>query len=182
MLIRKLETYAEYSKAVDLRIRYWNEELAGHGTTELSPEKELDFLVEWEQSAADYDDKRVLYGVFDEGVFAGFAGGSYAEVEDDENAFELNYLFVAKAYRGKGYSLQLMLKLIDDFLKSGKSKMVVYSHRHAPSNAFYRKYGGGVIREVIQGEDQLLVDVFVFDAEILKRRLKRSLEARDCAK
>jgi GNAT superfamily N-acetyltransferase len=178
MLIRKLDSYAEYSKAVDLRIRCWDEELAGYAPNRLTPEKELDFLVEWEQSAEDYDDVRHIYGLFLEGNFSGFAGGSFAEPSDSENGFELNYLFVEKGHRGKGYSLMLLDKLLEDFISEGKKEMIVYSLRHAPSNNFYRKYGGKPIREVHQGQDNLLVDVFKFNATQLQSQIRKSLKAK----
>lgn len=178
MLIRKLDSYAEYSKAADLRVRCWDEELAGYAPNRLTVEKELDFMVEWEQNAEDYGDVRRLYGAFEEGKFIGFAGGSFAETSDSEAGFELNYLFVEKAYRGKGYSLMLMERLLGEFVEIGKKEMIVYSLRHAPSNGFYRKYGGKRVREEKQGQDQLLVDVFKFNSAQLHTQVKKSIKAR----
>jgi GNAT superfamily N-acetyltransferase len=179
MLIRKLDTYSEYGKAIELRVRCWDEELAGYAPNRLDADKELDFLIEWEQSAEENDDVRSIYGVFESGEFAGFAGASYAESSDSDNGFELNYLFVHEDYRGKAYSFHLMKKLLEEFIADGKTEMIVYSHRHAPSNNLYRKLGGKVIREVVQGgEDHLQIDVFSFDAKKLNTRIQKALSAK----
>ena len=179
MLIRKLNTYAEYSKAIALRVKCWDEELAGYAPNRLDADKELDFLIEWEQAAEENDDVRSVYGVFESGEFAGFAGASYAETSDSENGFELNYLFVHEDYRGKSYSFHLMKKLLDEFIANGKNEMIVYSHRHAPSNNLYRKLGGKVIREDVQGgEDHLQIDIFSFDAKKLSSRIQKALSVK----
>lgn len=179
MLIRKLDTYSEYGKAIELRVRCWEEELSGYAPNRLDADKELDYLIEWEQSAEENDDVRKIYGIFESGNFAGFAGASYAETSDAPNGFELNYLFVHEDYRGKGYSFQLMKKLLEEFIADGKNEMIVYSHRHAPSNNLYRKLGGKVIREDVQGgEDHLLIDIFSFDANTINKRLQKALSVK----
>ncbi len=171
-----MDTYSEYGKAIELRIKCWDEELSGYAPNRLDADKELDFLIEWEQSAEENDDVRKIYGIFDSGFFAGFAGASHAETSDSLNGFELNYLFVHEEHRGKGYSFHLMKKLLEEFIDDGKTEMIVYSHRHAPSNNLYRKLGGKVIREDLQGgEDRLLIDIFSFDAKLLLKRIHKAM-------
>lgn len=173
MIIRELKK-EEFSQAIDLKISCWDEELAGVAPNRLVKEKQLNFILEWLDSAEENNDIRLIYGAFNHDQFMGFVGASIAEEEDADNGIELNYLFVHEEYRGQGIALKLMRKILDAFISKGFHKLVVYNHHYAPSNKFYRKFGGVVIREDIQGQpnDNLLIDIFSFDAKDLKETIE----------
>ncbi|MBO1265387.1 GNAT family N-acetyltransferase [Proteiniclasticum sp. SCR006] len=164
-------TSEELSSAIDLKVRCWQEELAGIMDHELSFAQELSFFAEWAESEKEYEDRRILLGAFQNGKLLGAAFGSFAELEDAENAMELNGLWVEEEYRGKGISLSLLKALIREYLDLGRDKMVVYSHHFAPSNQYYRKLHGEMIRQEKQLDGQLLVDVFLHPLNLLDRKL-----------
>jgi GNAT superfamily N-acetyltransferase len=175
IIIRELKG-EEFSQAVDLQVSCWDEELAGVAPNRLVKEKELDFMLQWLQSADENNDIRLVYGAFNNDEFMGFVGASIAEEDDIKNAIELNYLFVHEEYRGRGISLKFIKKILDDFIPKGFDQLVVYSHHYAPSNAFYRKFEGVVIRQDIQGtpapDEKLLVDIFLFDTNELRTTIE----------
>lgn len=175
MIIRALKT-EEYNEAIDLKVSCWTEELAGVAPNRMDKKEELDFVLEWINSAEKYDDIRLLYGAFEGDTFLGYAAASIAEVEDSENAIELNYLFVKEEFRGCGVSLKLMNKLFTEFAAKGFDKLVVYNHHYAPSNNYYRKLGGEVIRRDIQGSDKLEIDIFQFDLQGLNLKIEQMIE------
>lgn len=170
MIIRKLNK-EEYSQAIDLKIYSWDEEVAGTVTNPMIKEKELDFIIDWVNSAEKYDDIRLVYGAFDNEKFVGFAGASIAEESDSENGIELNYLFVNEEYRGQGISLKLINELLIEFLPKGFKELIVYNYNLSPSNQYYRKLEGKVKKQTSEMDGKLLIDIFSFDAEKLNERL-----------
>jgi len=174
MIIRKLNE-EEYSHAIDLKIHSWDEEVAGKEPNPMVIEEELNFILEWINSAEKYNDIRLVYGAFDNGKFMGFAGASIAEESDSENGIELNYLFIKEDYRGKGISLKLLNKLLSEFLPKGFTELVVYNYNVSPSNHYYRKLGGKVKKQVSEMDGKLLIDIFSFDAGNLNRILKKMI-------
>ncbi|MFH5834831.1 GNAT family N-acetyltransferase [Proteiniclasticum sp. C24MP] len=165
----------EVSSAVELKVRCWQEELAGKVEHALSFEDELGFFTAWAQSEKEHEDRRILLGAFLNGQLLGAAFGSFAEETDAENAMELNGLWVEEDHRGKGISLMLLRNLIREYRTLGRDKMVVYNHHFAPSNPYYRKLHGEVIRQEKQLDGQLLVDVFLHPLDLLDRKLSEML-------
>jgi GNAT superfamily N-acetyltransferase len=164
MLIRPLQ-FEDYDQAVDLKISCWDEELAGIAPNRLVKSEELDFILQWVATAEEHQDIRLVYGAFEGDELLAFAAASIAEPSDAAHGIELNYLFVKKDHRGQGLALRLIDTLLADFSGKGFEHVIVYNHHYAPSNAFYRKFGGTVMRQDIQGTppDRLQIDVFVFD-------------------
>ena len=161
----------ELPAAMDLKIRCWSEELAGRAENILSLEKELTFYREWIEGETENEDLRILLGAFEEGRLLGVAIGSFAE-EDGKDAMELNGLWVEESARGRGISLLLLRSLISPFLAEGKDTMVVYSHHHAPSNSFYRRFHGEVLRQELQMGGLLLIDVFSLNLSSLQEEIQ----------
>lgn len=166
----------ELAEAMDLKIRCWSEELAGRAENSLTLEKELTFFRQWIEGEKEHEDLRILLGAFEEGRLLGVAIGSFAEEEDAKDAMELNGLWVEKHARGRGISFLLLEKLISSFLAEGKDTMVVYSHHHAPSNSFYRRFQGELLRQELQMGGKLLIDVFQLDLPALQDEIRGSLE------
>ena len=175
MIIRTLKQ-EEYNEAIDLKVSCWTEELAGKAPNTMDKQKELEFVLEWINSAERYNDIRILYGAFENDVLMGFAAASIAEEEDGQNAIELNYLFVNEKYRGQGLSLKLMNRLFTEFQEKGFQQLIVYNHHYAPSNEFYRKLGGVVVRQDIQGSDKLEIDIFSFDLKDVNQKIQDKIE------
>ncbi|QVK20752.1 GNAT family N-acetyltransferase [Mycoplasmatota bacterium] len=172
MIIRKLNEI-EYSLAVELRINFWDEVVAGTVPNPMVKNKELRSMIEWVNTADEHNDIRLLYGAFDNENFMGFAGASIAEESDSQNGIELNYLFVKEEYRGKGVSLKLLIKLLSEFMTDKFTELVVYNFNCSPSNKYYCKLGGKVKKQAAQINGKLLVDIFSFDIGNLNERLKK---------
>jgi len=172
--IRELRP-SELSAAIRLRVDCWQEELAGKVEHELSFEEELDFFTAWAKSEKEYEDRRILLGAFENEKLLGAAFGSFAEEEDGEHAMELNGLWVEEAHRGKGISLMLMETLIQMYRVLVKNQMVAYNHHFAPSNSYYRKLHGEVVRQVEQLDGQLLVDVFLLPFAPMEKKIHEML-------
>ena len=166
----------ELAEAMDLKIRCWSEELAGRAENTLSLEKELPFYRKWIEGETEYEDLRILLGTFEEGRLLGVAIGSFAEEEDGKDAMELNGLWVEESARGRGISLLLLRSLISPFLAEGKDTMVVYSHHHAPSNSFYRRFQGELLRQERQMGGKLLIDVFQLNLPALQDQVNKDME------
>lgn len=176
MIILKELAERDYESAMALRIHCWTEELNGKGENRLELEKEVEDLREWLSEADVNSDHRLMVGAFEDDTFLGFAAASFAETFDvEKNGFELNYLFVHEEYRGRYISLKLLDYLVDVFSQKGCTDLVVYNHHFAPSNEYYSKLGASVIRQEVQGRDQLLIDVFKLDVGSLKIKLKNRL-------
>ncbi len=173
--IRSL-TKDDMQEAIQLKINCWTEELAGKADNTLDYSKELEFWINWMSLAEENNDIRLLIGAFEDNKMLGVAFASFAEVEDiPENGVELNGLWVYPEQRGKGISLMLIIHILDFFKNIGKEKIVIYNHHFAPSNYFYRKFGASVIRQDLQMNGKLLIDVFIADIENFKNNMKNSL-------
>ncbi len=162
----------EYEQAMTLRVHCWTEELNGKGTNRLNVPDEVEELEEWLSGAEANQDQRIIIGAFEADELLGFTAGSFAETFDiPEHGFELNYLFVDEAHRGKGLSLLLLKELLRIFSANHCNQLVVYNHHFAPSNTFYHKLGGEVMKQLTQGKDTLLIDVFLFNTQELMTQL-----------
>lgn len=179
MVIRLLQD-EDYDQAVDLKISCWDEELAGRAPNRRVKTEEYEFITRWVSTATEHSDIRLAYGVFEGPELLGFAAASMANPSDAVNGIEINYLYVKKEHRRRGLALKLLDKLLTEFDGQGIQKVVAYCHHYAPSNTFYRKLSGRVVRQDIQGAplDQLKVDVFVMDFKNLKRRLAWAIRAK----
>lgn len=174
MMIKKLSR-EDYIKAAELKVYSFDEEVQGTVPNTLSQENQAKQMEEWVDAAHKYDDIRLLYGAFEGEDFIGFTGASIAEEEDSKNGFELNYLFVNEKYRGKGISLKLLQKLLDEFCSRGFKEMIVYNYSVSPSNNFYRKFGGKVVKESAELGGKLPIDIFSFDSDDLKNKIEKKI-------
>lgn len=162
-----------FESAMLLRINCWTEELNEKGENRLELAQEVADLTDWLSNADKYNDYRVIVGAYEDNQLLGFAAASFAELFDIEsNGFELNYLFVDENSRGRGISLKLLEHLADLFSQKDCTALIVYSHHFAPSNAYFHKLGGIVIKQEEQGRDRLLVDVFKFEVKNLEVMLR----------
>lgn len=174
--IREL-TEQDMQEAMELKVMCWTEELAGKAENTLCASKELDFWVNWMNSARENNDIRLLIGVFEDDKMLGVAFGSLAETFDiPEKGIELNGLWVYPNHRGRGISLMLIIHILDFYLTKGMEKVVIYNPHHAPSNGFYHKYGAQVVRQDYQMDGRLLVDIFIADIIQMKSRMEESLK------
>jgi len=173
--IRKL-TNDDMKEAIQLKVNCWTEELADKAENTLDYSKELEFWVDWMNSAEENKDVRLLIGEFENDKMLGVAFASFAETEDIlEKGIELNGLWVYPEQRGKGVSLRMILYILDFFKRMSKEKIVIYNHHYCPSNNFYRKFGANVIRQDEQMGGKLLVDVFIADIDAFKNNIEKSL-------
>lgn len=173
--IRNL-TNDDMKEAIQLKVDCWTEELADKAENTLDYSKELEFWVNWMNSAEENEDIRLLIGAFEDSKMLGVAFASFAETEDiPEKGIELNGLWVYPKQRGRGVSLRLILRILDFFKIIGKEKIVIYNHHYCPSNKFYRKFGANVIRQDEQMDGKLLVDVFMADIDVYKNNIEKSL-------
>lgn len=174
MIVLKDLTENDYESAMALRVNCWTEELNGKAENRLDLKREVADLREWLSDAEKNNDCRIIVGAFEDNQFLGFAAASFAETHDIESkGVELNYLFVNEHSRGRNISLKLLKYLIELFNQKGCIGLVVYNHHFAPSNEYYHKLGGVVIRQEEQGCDKLLIDIFKFDVEDLKKKLQK---------
>lgn len=166
----------DMQEVVNLKIACWTEELAGKTENSMSYNEELEFWTKWMETAEDNNDIRVLIGAFKNGVMLGVAIASLAEPDDiPEGGIELNGFWVYPEHRGKGIGLKLLVYLLNYYMNVGLKKIVVYSHRYAPSNQFYRKFGAQVSKQVYQMKGKLLIDVFTADILRFKSNLEKTL-------
>lgn len=173
--IRNL-TADDMKESIQLKVNCWTEELAGKAENTLNYSRELEFWVDWMNSAEENEDVRLLIGAFEDNKMLGVAFASFAETEDiPEKGIELNGLWVYPEQRGRGISIRLILHILDFFKSMGKEKIVIYNHHYCPSNNFYRKFGANVIRQDEQMSGKLLVDVFIADIDIYKNNIEKSL-------
>lgn len=175
MLIRPLLP-KELSTAIQLKISCWTEELADRAENTLHADAELAFWTHWLDTADEYCDIRTFIGVFEGEELAGVAAASFIESKNQlSEGIELNGLWVFPQYRGQGLSLKLLLAILDIYMPLGVESMQVYNLHHAPSNSFYRKLGGQVIRQEHQMAERLPVDIFAFCLRELRLRLRNTL-------
>ena len=169
-----------YKEAMELKVHCATEELAGLAPNNLDVNNEAEFLNNWIDSENKYNDIRLVYSAFIDREFAGFIGSSFIEGKDDiAKGIEINYLFIKEKYRGLGVSLKLLEKSLDTFGRLGVDYIEVYNYHNCPSNKFYRKLGGIVVRTEIQDETyQLPVDIFAFDLSKMLLILREKISKR----
>jgi GNAT superfamily N-acetyltransferase len=175
--IRQLKE-REWEQAMELKIICWTEELAGKAENDLIRSEQLDFWINWMYTATDNNDIRVTLGAFENGELLGVVAGSIAEITDiSEKGIECNGLYVNPKHRNRGISLRLLVYLLNYFQNFGMEQIVIYNHRYAPSNNFYRKFGVKEMRQDIQiaAGIEILVDVFIIDIEYFKEGLSKTL-------
>lgn len=169
--IRRL-TEEDMQQAIELKVLCWTEELAGKAENTLSVSQELDFWLGWMNTAEENNDIRLLIGAFEEDKMLGVAFGSFADTFDiSEKGIELNGLWVYPDQRGRGISLMMIIYMLDFYLEKGMETIVVYNHHYAPSNQFYRRFGGQVVRQEYQMGNRLLIDVFLVDILLMRRKM-----------
>ena len=174
MIIRQL-TNADIPKAMELKIMCWTEELAGQAENDLVLEEEVEFWTDWLNTPDEHNDIRVFIGAFENNNLLAVAAGSFIESKDaPHEGIELNGLWVFPEYRGRGISLKLMLHILDVFMPLGVTKMEVYNPHHAPSNGFYKKFGGKVIRQEYQMDGRLPVDIYEFELADFRSQLEKA--------
>ena len=175
--IRQLKE-KEWQQAMELKITCWTEELAGKAENDLVLSEQLDFWVDWMYKATDNNDIRVTLGAFEDNELIGVVAGSIAEKTDiSEKGIECNGLYVSSKHRNRGVSLRLLVYLLNYFQKFGMEHIIIYNHRYAPSNNFYRKFGVKEIRQDIQvaAGVELLIDVFTIGIDNFKDALTKTL-------
>lgn len=166
----------ELKEAVMLKITSWSEELNGVAENHIQYDEEYKFLSDWMDSEKECNDIRTLIGIFENDSMLGCAFASFAEIYDcEENGIELNGLWVYPSARQRHLSLMMMNHILDIYMPLGMEKMIVYNHKHAPSNSYYHYLGGRVIKYDLQMGGKLEVDVFEFDLENLKHVLQSKL-------
>jgi GNAT superfamily N-acetyltransferase len=168
----------EWRQAMELKITCWTEELAGKAQNDSVFSEQVDFWINWMYAATDNADIRVTLGAFEGDELLGVVAGSIAEKSDiQEKGIECNGLWVYPKYRNKGISLKLLLYLLSYFQNFNIEQIVIYNHRYAPSNNFYRKFGVKELRQdyQISAGVSLLIDVFIIDIEQFKRELLETL-------
>lgn len=173
--IRTLDV-SDMQDVIKLKALCWPEELAGLSFAVFDFEKEYAFWTTWMNTAKEHNDTRLLYGAFENCELLGAAFGSYAETDDiANNGIELNGFWVYPKHRGKGISLMLVTKILDEFYKLGMSQLVVYNFHHSSSKTFYRKFGCTVMRKDTQLEEKLPVDVFIGEISEMNCKMKAAL-------
>lgn len=166
---------SDMKEAVKLKIQCWTEELAGQGENTLSLMKELPFWIDWMKTEQEHQDIRMLIGAFEGNTMLGVAFASLAEKEDlPDKGIELNGLWIKRNYRGRGISYRLLKVLFDFYQEQGMEKVVIYSLHHSPSNSFYRHLGAKVMREDLQMDGQVKVDVFLGDLQEMLKRMNQT--------
>lgn len=172
----RLLTDNDMTRAMELKVACWTEELAGVAENTLTVEGQTKLWTEWKNTPDQHNDIRYLIGAFDGGEMLGVAFASYIDSKDaPEEGIELNGLWVFPQHRGRGISLKLILDVLNFFLPLGSDKLVIYNHHGAPSNAFYKKFGGVVADSEFQMDGKLPVDIFEFNMSDLKVRLEQTL-------
>ncbi|WP_432662970.1 GNAT family N-acetyltransferase [Wukongibacter baidiensis] len=174
--IREL-TEADMQQAIELKILCWTEELAGKAENTLTVSEELDFWINWMNTARENNDIRLLIGAFENDKMLGVAFGSLADTFDiPKNGIELNGLWIYTDQRNRGISLMMIIYMLDFYLTKGMEKMVIYNPHYAPSNGFYRKFGAQVVKQEYQMGGKLLIDIFLTDMLSMKRNMENSLK------
>ncbi len=164
-------------QAITLKLDCWEEELAGKLVWPLNYQTELHFWTNWRYREAEHDDKRTLLGYYEDRKLIATGFSSFAdEVDGGKSAVEINGLWVNKNYRSKKLGSNLFYHLITQPAYRDCDKVVLYNHHYAPSNAYYLKLNGSVLRQEMQCDGQMIVDVFVFDKEDLIERLRSHIQ------
>lgn len=175
MEIRSL-VYSDIPLAMELKITCWTEELSGKAENTLKLNDEVAFWTNWMNTPDENNDFRLLLGAFVKADLLGVAFASFVDSKDSpENGIELNGLWVFPQYRGNGISLKLILEILNYYIPLGVISMRVYNPHYAPSNEFYRKFGGTIINSEHQLDGKLPIDIFEFNTLDLKNRLTKTL-------
>ncbi|MBN1777750.1 MAG: GNAT family N-acetyltransferase [Clostridiales bacterium] len=162
--------------AVDIKLACWTEELAGKAENTLSKDKQLAFWTEWMHTAQEHQDVRLLLGAFENERLLGVAFASLAEAEDiSQNGIELNGLWVDAANRNRGISLRLLNYVFDFYRPHRIEKMVIYTPHYAPSNSYYQKFGATVVKQELQMNGKLPVDVMIAYVDDMQMQVKKAL-------
>lgn len=170
-------TQKDLKQAIALKVLCWPEETRGK-TGALNFDQELSFWTDWMNSAAQNQDIRRLLGAFEGNELLGAAFASLAEKSDIlSDGIELNGLWVHPCQRGRGLSLMLVTRILDDFAFLGMRQIVIYCFHDSPANAYYRHFGCRVIRQEKQTEANLIVDVFQCLIDTLKTSMNNALSA-----
>lgn len=174
--IRQL-TEADMRQASELQILCWTEELAGKAENILSLSEQLDFWVDWMNTAKENNDIRLLIGAFEDDKMLGATFSSFAESSDiPKKGIELNGLWVYPDQRNRGISLMMIIYTLGFYMTEGMEKIAVYNHRYSSSNQFYHKFGAQVARQEYQMGGKLLIDVFLVDILLMKQNMEQSLK------
>ncbi|GCD09377.1 GNAT family N-acetyltransferase [Clostridium tagluense] len=183
MIIREL-THEELLMAVELNHQCWNDDFAGiipYDSMDVA--EEISFVSNW-LNDKECDDIRRIYGAFEGDSFLGYVGGSLAEKEDAKHGVELNYLFIKKEYRKKALGLKLISTILVEFKEYNVDQLIIYNWHDSESNKFYRYLGGEILKQVIQTPKgkEVLVDVFIWDIDILMKLINHKLYTRSFEK
>ncbi|OHE25551.1 MAG: hypothetical protein A2Y45_06070 [Tenericutes bacterium GWC2_34_14] len=162
--------------AVHLKVISWQEELNGKVKDELDEKSVYQEMLHWMLTEEVDHDKRILLGAFDHDKVIGAIFLSYADKVFGESALELNGLWVDQHYRGMYLSLRLMKEGFTYYQEDHVDKLIVYTHRFAPSRSFYLNLGGQIIKSETQLNGQLIIDIFSFDLEVLTQKLENKLK------
>ena len=168
MIIKDLDQET-LKAAIALKVACFQEELAGKLELKLDEDMEYLFYLDWMQKAKAHQDKRTLLGAFIDDVLVGTIFVSYAEVEDDVNACEINGLFVSPDYRNQKIATRLMVDALVNY--QDKEHVIVYNHKYAPSNQFFKALGGKVMREDLQENGKMHVEIFRFSLKDLLNKI-----------
>lgn len=169
--IRKLEE-VDFSAMIKLKIDCWSEELAGRAENTLNHDEELSWWTTWFAEAQKNQDTRFSLGCFENEKLIGVVITSFvSDWNEPESGIEVNGLWVNKNYRRMGIARKLLLETLQFFHSYSVQDVYLYNHHYAPSNAFYKYLGGDVIKQEMQIQDQLCVDIFKFNLKELQKRL-----------
>ena len=168
-------TLETLSEAIQLKVVCWQEEINGRFVHHQNYDEEYAFWSEWMQSGKKHQDVRTLLGYYVHDELVGTIFASFAE-DTYPNAFEVNGLWVKKAYRNQQISLKLIKKVLEIYSALEKTKGIVYCHKYAPSNNYYLKYGGKIIASETQMDGKLIVNIFEFALEDWANRIDHALK------
>lgn len=173
MQIKKLNEES-LMDAVKLKAHCWQEELNGKVDHHIDVSENYQSLLNWMHTEKEDHDKRTLLGAFVENVLVGAIFLSYAEENFGPKAIELNGLWVDDRYRGQHISLRMLHEGLA-YYQDERERLIVYTHRFAPSRGYYLSLGGTIIHTETQLEGRLIVDIFSFTCEDLMNRIRVKL-------
>lgn len=162
----------DMNQAITLKLDCWEEELAGKLVWPLKYQQELNFWKHWRHHEFEHNDKRTMLGYYQGRKLLATGFCSFADdVDGGHDAIEINGLWVAKDHRGQNLGSSLFYHLINQPAYGNCNHVILYNHHYAPSNAYYRKLNGVVIRQDLQCDGKMLVDVFQFEKDKLSALL-----------
>ncbi|MFU8787099.1 MAG: GNAT family N-acetyltransferase [Candidatus Izemoplasmataceae bacterium] len=175
MVIRKLDKQT-LKDAIRLKVECWQEEINGCFVHHLNYDEEYIFWSNWMDTAQEHNDVRTLLGAFDNTILTGVIFASFAEDAFGSDAIEINGLWVNKDYRGQQISLKLLAEILPFYQNLNKHKVIIYNHKYAPSNDYYKAIGGKIIACDSQLEGRLLVDIFEFNTLDLNHLIREKIK------